>query len=173
MIEVELRGFLTSDKYTYLLEFFKRHGSGLEDDSKTAHYFRYDQGILKIVDEKSQGKYKLSLKEGDEYKSLGMKETEIYLKSRSDYNTAFDLLESLGFVVKSTIEQQRTNVIYKEVQFALKYTVSWGYHFEAEMLVSDNHDIQNAQKHILDICSQLDIQTLTEAELQDFLRTLE
>lgn len=102
-----------------------------------------------------------------------MKETEIYLESYSDYNTAFDLLESLDFVVKSTVEQQRTNVIYEEVQFALKYTVSWGYHFEAEMLVSDNYAIQDARKHILDVCSQLDIQTLIESELQDFLRTLE
>lgn len=172
MIEVELRGLLTQDQNHKLLSYLQNNGTGFEQDNKHTTFFHYPDGILKLVENTSKKQFKLSLKTGNEYNNLGMDETEIYIPSIGDYRTASSLLKSLGFTIKGTVVQQRINVTYKDVQFSLKFTESWGYHFEAEMLVQKRSSAIGARQHIINVCNELNIKYMEEEELQAFIETL-
>lgn len=173
MIEVELRGFLEYAKYRDLLNFFEGHAADIEEDDKIATYFNYTEGILKVVDETSKNLYKLSLKQGDEYTGLGMSEIEVYMTTKQDYDISISVLRDIGFSVKSVIPQKRVNATYKNVFFSIKHTPSWGYHFEAEMLVKNEGSVQKANSHIRAVCDELRLKPLSAGALQDFINTLE
>lgn len=172
MIEVELRGLLNRTQYGQILDFLEINGQGYEEDHKIAHYFGYSDGILKVVNEQSKGSYKLSLKQGNEYAGMGLEELDVYLSSKEDFSRAISLLEQLGFVVKSIVPQQRVNAIYKNVHFAIKHTPSWGYHFEAEMIVDDFDKASQAHNYIEGVCRELNLKPLSESQLRDFIAKL-
>lgn len=172
MIEVELRGILSLAQHRQLLAFFKKHGQDYEEDNKVAHYFNYVDGILKVVHEQSKNSYKLSLKQGNEYAGMGLEELEVFLPSEEDFSRALSLLERLGFAMKSTVPQRRVNVMYKGVNFAIKYTPSWGYHFEAEMMVETFDETGRAHDYIKGVCEELGIEPLSESQLRDFVAKL-
>ncbi len=173
MIEVELRGLLSEVEYVGLRKFLKAHDEEWEEDNKVAHYFNYSGGILKLVNELSKDSYKLSLKVGDEYSSMGMHETEVYLSSDEDYQQAKSVMESLGFSVKSTVHQERINAKYRDVFFSVKYTPSWGYHFEAEMLVEKPDEVGKAHAHIQAVAGNLGLKTMSGQELKDFIASID
>ena len=72
MIEVEVRGLLTKREYLRVSSHLNENADTKEEDSKTAYYYDFQDGILKVVDEHSTGRTKLSLKLGDEFTGLGV-----------------------------------------------------------------------------------------------------
>lgn len=44
---------------------------------------------------------------------------------------------NLGFTDIQNTFQKRHNFIYKEVELALKFSDTWGYHLELEVVVND------------------------------------
>lgn len=172
MIEVELRGVIKKTQYDRLLNKFKKENFSIESDDKIAYYYEYNAGILKLVDETSKHRFKISHKLGDECKNMGLVETEAYFASTEDLHNAKKILKEMGFKLKFTIPQQRLNIIYHGVNFSLKYTPSWKYHFEAEILVDDAREVNRARQAILEVCKDLEVRPFTELELQQFLSRL-
>ena len=169
MIEVELRGLLDKSSYHKLLTFFDCEACNIECDNKTADYYYYDDGILKVVDEHSKGKAKLSLKVGDEFSGLGTQEHDVYLKSSDDIVACRIVLGNLGYRIKSTVNQTRKNYTYSGVEFSVKHTNDWGYHFEAELVVESQFEVLEARNKIEDVCHHLGIEVMTSDDLRKFV----
>lgn len=172
MIEVELRGFLSKNQYLELSSRLKAEADNFEDDDKYAHFFKYENGILKIVDEVSKNQKKISLKVGNELSINGLHEVEVYLKDQDDFNLSLEMFKLLGFETESEIHQKRTNYMYKDTVISLKYTESWSYHFEIEKVVAEESDVNEAKRQIKDVCKELGITPLNENELAAFLKSL-
>ncbi len=173
MIEVELRGLLDRQAYDKLLSYFINNANHIKDDDKKAYYYNYADGILKVVDETSQKSAKLSLKVGDEFLGLGMDEYDVYLGSTEDIIGCKKMLNSLGYKLKSTITQKRINCVYDGVEFAIKYTKDWGYHFEAEVVVGDRSEVTEASNKIKKACLDLGINVMNDDELRKFIQNLQ
>ena len=172
MLEVELRGLLSKAKYHDLTAQLERISDQVEEDNKTAYFYTIDNGILKVVDETSKSKYKLSLKIGDEFSGNGLNEMETYLTDQSSLHECMAILSTLGYTQKSVIKQRRKNYLYKGVAISLKHTPSWSYHFEAEILVNTEEEVTEARAHIEKICSDLSIIPMNEDELKTFIANL-
>ena len=173
MYEVELRGLLKEDKYYYLLDYLRASSEHVVEDNKLADFYDISNGILKVVDETSKNSYKLSYKVGDEFAGKGMEEMEVYLCDDQSAAGCRTVLNRLGYKVKSSVVQTRTNFLYKGVELAIKHTPSWSYHFEAEILVDEVAKIPEARKTIKSVCDELDITPMSSDELKDFIAKLE
>lgn len=173
MYEVEFRGLLTEEKYYYLLDYLSANSDYVVEDNKLADFYDISNGILKVVDEISKNKYKLSIKLGDEFAGNGMEETEVYLRDSQSAAECRKVLNSLGYEIKSSVKQTRTNFMYKGVELAIKHTPSWSYHFEAEVLVDDKAKVLEARKSIQSVCNELDITPMLSDELKIFIAKLE
>lgn len=173
MIEVELRGLLDKKSYNRLMIFFADKADSFINDNKEVTYYEYNDGILKVVNEESSGRAKISLKIGDEFSGLGMDEHDVYLGSRSEVDKCKLILDRLDHKVKSVVYQQRNNCVYNGVEFAIKHTKDWGYHFEAEIVVDNQDDVKKARQKIIDVCSELNIVLMTADELRNFISKLQ
>ena len=69
--------------------------------------------------------------------------------------------------------QFRTNYLYKEVEIALKYTESWGFHLELEIMIDDLEKKDFAEKTIRGIAQELGISLLSEEELSKIVKDLD
>lgn len=172
MIEVELRGLLTEEKYILLSEYLKLNSDKFNEDNKTAYFLKYNSGILKVVDEKSKDNYKISFKTGNEFSSNGLHEIDIVLPDKKSFKTSIEVLDLLGYPLEATVEQERINYVFKGVEISLKFTESWSYHFEVEKIVSDRTEVYQAKKQLEAVCQELDIVPMNEKELVDFIENL-
>jgi len=66
--------------------------------------------------------------------------------------------------------QKRHNYLYKEIEFTLKYSDTWGHHLELEKMVYDKKDIFLARKRIKEIALELGIHLMTDRELMEFTK---
>lgn len=173
MIEVEVRGFLDEESYGRVVRYLQEHATRMDEDDKTAYYYEMENGILKVVNEHSANRAKLSLKIGDEFAGMGMEECEVYLQDEGQVSSCRQMLRALGYDIKSTVYQRRTNFYYRGIDFAIKHTPDWGYHFEAEIVVSKAEEGLAARKKIDQVCGELGMTPLTPEELRDFINTLQ
>lgn len=172
MIEVELRGLLTKQKYDSLSDYLRLNCSEFYADNKTAYFFKNSHGILKVVDEKSKDSQKISFKTGNEFSGNGMNEMDIMLHDKASLDTSVKMLQLLGYPLEATVEQKRMNYLYKGAEISLKFTESWSYHFEIEKIVAAKSDVGKAKQQLKAICQELDIIPMNEIELASFINSL-
>lgn len=170
MFEVELRGLLTKQDFTRLKVELATKPS--QNDDKMSVFFTFPQGILKVVERAEDGEVKLCLKLGDET-SNSLHERDIRLAKGTLADTV-SVLEHIGYKVKSRVKQTRTNYKLEEgVELALKHTDSWGYHFEIEMLVQHESEIDAAKAKLHSILAKLGVKAMSQDELTAFLAELD
>ena len=129
MFEVEKRGILTKRGYDKLLSFLKKYGKSLGDDDKYVVYYIYSDKLLKAVDNASKGNAKISLKMNKIGNGSVFPETEIFFH-REDFTKIKFILDTIVTPEKvMTGVQKRQNFIYKDCEFAIKWSKYWGYHF--------------------------------------------
>lgn len=173
MIEVEIRGLLDYGEYRRVLKYLHTHSDSGRSDDKIAYYYSLDGGILKLVNEYSNKKAKLSLKIGNEFKGNGMKEYELYFKNSVSMSDCQRLLQKIGYKIKSVVKQKRMNFLYRGVGLSLKHTRDWGYHFEAEILVNNPQQVPGAKKKLYFVCKELSIHPMSSDELFNFISRLD
>lgn len=162
-LEVELRGVLNEKD-------FKRVGQCLqiadhkEEDNKLTYFFVTEGFILKVTDEESKNKAKITVKVGDETKNI-LQEYEIEIDRKSVVDSV-SILRALGFDKVNPVNQKRINYSYKNAEIALKYTPDWGYHFEVEKIVNDIDEVDAARSELEDLCRELSIIPMTPAEIR-------
>ena len=173
MLEIEKRGFLTEEKYNSLLDYFKKNSQFLGADDKYVVYYIYKDKLLKAVNNISKRNAKISLKMNKIGEGSVFPETEVKF-SKNDYEKIKFILDTVTNpekVMKGI--QKRKNFIYKECEFAIKWSEEWGYHFEMEIIVNSEKEVQRAEDKLEELSKELNIKTLTEAELKDFTKKAE
>lgn len=126
-IEVELRCFLTKEKYNELLERLSNEGRQVAEEEQETHYLD-EQGALRI--QKSTTHSKVWFKAGklhDEQR----KEIEVRAK-REDFPEFERLFKALGYKTHIKWIRKRKEFEWKGVSAMLDYTKGYGYILELE-----------------------------------------
>lgn len=173
MLEIEKRGFLTEEKYNQLIEFFLKNAKNLGQDDKDVIYYIYPDKLLKAVHNISKKNAKISLKMNKIGEGSVFPETEVIFPEK-DY-------EKIKFILDNTTNpekvmsgiQKRINFVYKDCEFAIKWSKEWQYHFEVEKLVNDESLVADAEKELNSVAEELGIRIMTEDELKEFTKKAE
>lgn len=166
-IEVELRSLIDEKKFFELKEFLSKNGEDLGEDNKDTHFFLFPDKLLKVTDNITKNNSKITLK----LQKIGLgshfEEIEVYF-SPEDTKKIIRIFEIIGFKDHQYSYQSRHNYIYKDIEFALKYTASWGFHCEMEIMVDSTDKVAEATKNITLVASGLGMDIMTDNELKEF-----
>lgn len=170
--EIELRSMFDKAKYDQLLAFLSKNAEDLGEDDKDVFFFLFPDKLLKVVNNTSQNTAKIVLKLSRIGQGSGFDETEIPIQP-ADYEKAVEMFKHLGFSDIQNTFQKRHNYMYKGVELALKYSNTWGYHLELEIVVHEESEKDDAEKKILEIAKELDVHILSDAELAEFTKKVD
>lgn len=173
MLEIEKRGLLTKQQYNKLLEFFEKKGEDLGADDKDVIYYIFPDKLLKAVNNISKGNAKISLKMNKIGEGSVFPETEVHFPKEDFEKIKLILAKVVNPTQVMEGVQKRRNFIYKECEFAVKWSKEWGYHFEVEKVVGNKDLVKEAEKQLGIVAQELEIKIMTEQELKDFTRKAE
>jgi len=132
-IEVEIRSFISKEKFDDLLDFFKKNASLIKEDYQETFYFDCDQD-LRI--QRNNFFSKICLKKGnihDNYRE------EIEIKfDRDEFEKLEKLFLSLGYNVEIKWFRKRFEFKWDDIKVCLDYTKGYGYIIELEKICSEN-----------------------------------
>ncbi|MBW3017298.1 CYTH domain-containing protein [Candidatus Woesearchaeota archaeon] len=131
-IEVEVRSFISEDKYKELIGFFTKQGKFLSEDSQVTYYFDCEED-LRI--QKNDFFSKVWLKKGkihDDHRE------EIEIKYGKD---DFELLEKLFLALGHNVDikwfRKRHTFEWQNVNVMVDYTKGYGYIIELELKAAE------------------------------------
>ncbi len=133
-IEVELKIFLTEEKYSELLDFFKREAEFLSEDEQETHYFQAKDD-LRI--QKNNFFSKIVLKKGGVHDEI-REEMEIKC-DKGDFNKLEKLFANLEYPLKIKWLRKRLSFKWGEVSVCLDFTKGYGYILELEKMASEEN----------------------------------
>jgi adenylate cyclase class IV len=173
MLEIEKRGFLTEEKYNWIIDFLGKNGKSLGTDDKDVVYYIYPDKLLKVVNNISKGNAKITLKMNKVGEGSVFPETEIFFDQK-DFDRVKYIFDTIAKPEKVMVGiQKRKNFEYKGCEFAIKWSEAWGFHFEIEKVVSEKSEVEEAEKKLHNIANELGIKILTEEELKEFTKKAE
>lgn len=163
-IEIEFRAIFSKEKYESLLNFLLGNAEHLGQDDKNVFFYLLEGKLLKISDNISKNKGKITLKIGSIGESSSFEEIEFPI-SRGDIPVAKSLFENLGYIDPQESHQKRVNFLYRGVEIALKYSKTWGYHIELEKIINNDSQRALAENEIVDVANELGVSLMTNDEL--------
>lgn len=164
--EVETRGRLSIDDYTYLLNLAKKLNLTLDTDDRETVFFILSGKTLKVTKRLSNNNSKIALKLGDIATAKFQEEIEIPFNG-DDFTKAVKTFRDLGFKEIQYTFQKRSNFTYKGIVFSIKWSLDWGYHFEAEIVTSDKTNIEPARQNLLAVVHELGLTTMSDDEFKN------
>ncbi|MDP6642353.1 MAG: CYTH domain-containing protein [Candidatus Nanoarchaeia archaeon] len=126
-IEVELRSFITKEKYEELIDFFKQNAKFVNKDDQVTYYF--------------DSKEDLRIQKNNFFSKIWLKKGKIHDESREEIEIKFDkedfeILEKLFLVLGYNIEikwfRKRHSFKWQDIVVMLDYTRGYGYILELE-----------------------------------------
>lgn len=167
--EVELRALLTEEKYQELKKFFDEQAVGEIDDADTYTFLTSELNI-KVKNQTSKGKAKITVKKGAECKN-SVDETELVIDP-SEVDNAVKLITALGFENNIPSLQKRINYQIGEITVSLKHETNWKYHIEAEVIVHTEAEVVEAKKKLEKFFAELHLTPMTEKQTQDLINSI-
>lgn len=171
LIEVELRGLLTPEAYDALQQRLLDEGVSSEADDKETYFFRFPPGILKVCDEISKDRGKISLKIGEEAQGA-LQEREVLLP-HDQVDATLDLFRAIGYGEPHQVTQKRTNYFLPTSTLSLKFTEDFRYHFELEgEPVFDPLLVEEEKLHLRQVCAEYGLVPLEPAEVEKRIKAI-
>lgn len=172
-IEIEFRSVFDEEEYNRLMDFLQKNAEDLGEDDKDTNYFLLPEKVVKTVNNISKGTAKIVMKMNRVGTGTSdFEEVEIFIKPE-DFDNATRLFKNLDFEQVQNSYQKRHNYNYKGIELAVKYTESWGYHAELEIVVSDSNKQSEAEAQIRAIAEELGIKLLSEEELKEIAKKID
>lgn len=158
-IEVEIRAFISKEKYYSLLKFFKKNASLIKRDKQETIYFDSKKD-LRI--QKNNFTSKIWLKEGKIHDNF-REEIEIHTEKK-DFEKLQKLFSALGYKQEIKWLRRRNEFKWKGTKVCLDYTVGYGYIIELEKM----SDSKNINKDLLLLKSKLKTLKVKETPKEEF-----
>lgn len=171
-IELEYRAKFSKKKHEELHKFLSANAKDLGADDKRVWFFVMPDKLLKVTHNISSQSGKITLKLTKIGKGSHFEEIEFPIAEQS-LETAIKLFTSLGHKFLFEPKILRHNFLYKGVELALKYSKTWGYHLELEVMISSLVQKEQADKKIFDVARELGISIMSEDELWAFTQNVE
>lgn len=166
-IEIELRSLIDERKFIELNKFLEEKAKDLGEDNKDTYFFLFPDKLLKVTNNITKESAKITLKLNKIGVGSHFKEIEIPISPKDVENmvTAFKLI---GFSNNQYSFQFRHNYLYKNVEIAVKYTQSWGFHVELEVMISEDENKTEAYNKINTVANELGLAIMSNQELKEF-----
>lgn len=171
-IEVEFRALLTEEDYNILLNFLKKNGKDLGPDDKDVYFFIYPDKLLKVVNNISRNNAKLVLKLNKIGNGSDFEEVEVPFNP-ADFEKVVKMAKIIGSDEIQNSFQKRHNFIYKDVEFAVKHTDTWGFHVELEILINDKTKHKAAEEKMYKLAEELGLKIMSDPELKEFTKKID
>src|SRR3989344_6224395 len=140
-IEVEIRSFISEEKYNELLDFFSKNAELFRQDPNEVTYYFDCKEDLRI--QKNADHAKLWLKKGkihDEHRE------EIEVKvDRNDFELLEKFLASLGYNVAVKWHRKRHLFRWEGIEVSMGHTRGYGYIIELEKMSDENEKQENLE----------------------------
>ena len=133
-IEVEIRAFVSKEKYEELLEFFKQNAELVKEDFQETHYFDCKQD-LRI--QKNNSGSKIWLKKGQLHEDA-REEIEIFTKENNFENLG-KLFNTLGHNVEIKWLRKRNQFNWQGIKVCIDCTKGYGYILELEKMSNEEN----------------------------------
>jgi len=131
-IEVEIRSFITEEKYGELIERLKREGEFLGEDCQETYYFDAKED-LRI--QRNNSFSKIWMKKG---KIHDEQREEIEIRfSRDDFEKLENIFLSIGFSVSVKWFRKRHSFRWQGIDVAVDFTRGYGYILELEKMADE------------------------------------
>jgi predicted adenylyl cyclase CyaB len=136
-IEVEIRSFISKEKYSELMAFFKKDGKFISDDHQETHYLD-ENGDVRI--QSNQFYSKIWMKKG---KLHDEQREEFEIKfGKEDFPKLESLFSHLGYKTHIKWLRNRTTFEWQGISVMVDYTKGYGYIIELEKMSNDvNKDV--------------------------------
>jgi len=172
-IEIELRSVFDRKKHNELKEFLGKNAEDLGEDDKDVFFFLLPDKITKATHNVSKKTAKIVIKLNRIGRGTSdFEEIEIPINP-SDFDKAVKLFSALPFDQIQNSYQKRHNYLLDGVEIALKWTESWGYHMELEIVVDNVAKREEAENKIRKVAEKLGVQIMSEEELKDFTKKID
>ena len=131
-IEIEIRTFITKEKYEELIEFFKKEAEFLNEDDQITYYFDCEQD--------------LRIQKNNFFSKIWMKKGKIHDDSREEIEVKFDrkdfdklekLFLSLGYKIDIKWFRKRHTFTWKNIAVTADFTKGYGHILELEKMSSE------------------------------------
>ncbi len=171
-IEIEYRALLTEAEFLTLQSFLKEYAELLGNDNKDTFFYIWNDKVIKIVQNAGTMATKMVLKPGRIGEQSHFEETELKIDPEM-FETSKKFCEQLVPEKIMRAFQFRTNYLYKNVEIALKYTQSWGFHVELEIMVESESQKGKAEEEIRNVANEMNLHILDDSELKKLTSELE
>jgi len=136
-IEVELRSFISKERYEELINFFKQEGTFINEDYQETYYFDCEEDLR--IQRNNTGS-KIWLKKGKIHDDA---REEIEVKFQRDQ---FEMLEQLFLAMCLDVEikwfRNRHRFEWEGVKVTVDYTKGYGYIVELEQMANEENKEQ-------------------------------
>ena len=164
--EYEERAFLTEEEFFRVKKVLESIAVSIELDNKVSYFFVLPEQNLSVA--KSEKKCVIKYKHGSVGIGNGFTEYEIPVDEQYFQQTV-DMLKMFCGITPQISEQFRINYILpNEIEVALKYTQTWGFHLEIEKIYTDEKDKALAKKEVEETANELKIHLITDTEMKEF-----
>ena len=171
-IELEYRARFSKKKYDALSRFLRSHAKDLGADDKRVWFFVMPNKLLKVTHDISSKSGKITLKLTKIGRGSHFEEIEFPIAEKS-IEPAVKLFTNLGHKYLLEPKILRHNFVYKGVEIALKYSKTWGFHIELEIMISSVKQKERAEKKIFSMAKELGVSLMSEKELWEFTQNIE
>jgi predicted adenylyl cyclase CyaB len=162
MKEVEVRSFISKERYEELLVFFMKSAEFIKEDYQETIYFDCDKDLRL---QRNNYYAKIWLKEGKVHDNL-REETEIEIK-REDFEDAKELFRLLGYKTEIVWHRKRKQFLWKDdITVCLDYTEGYGYIIELEKIV-EQEEGERIYNCLVKEMNDLDIKITSKEEFQE------
>lgn len=162
-IEVEIRSFITKEKYEELLEFFRQNAEFVKEDFQETHYFDSDQD-LRI--QKNNAGSKIWMKKGQIHDDA-REEIEIFTDGKKEnFENLGKLFSGLGYSVDIKWLRLRNQFNWNGIKVCLDFTKGYGYIIELEKM-SDEENKQKTLEELKNEFNKLNIPLTSKEEFTE------
>lgn len=149
-VEVEIRSFISEEKYEKLIEYFRMHGKNMKEDFQETYYFN---SPVDLRIQRNNFFSKIWLKKGKIHDEC-REEIEVRFP-REDFEKLEKILLSLGFSIKIKWFRSRHEFEWDGIKVCVDYTRGYGYIIELEKISgeSEKEGVLNQLKEKMSLLS--------------------
>jgi adenylate cyclase class IV len=179
MIEVEIRGELSKEKFDELNSYFSENGKVLEDQDREMILLRdtpgYDedptQRKVDIRIRKTNGDTEIMVKEMKSENNVARSEKQFKLGQIS-IEEAKDFVSFFGSHSGQWMHRRKKVYEFADGHWSLVEAVPGIYYYELEKEVAEGTDLEKTRQDLIKIAESLNLQIFTGQEYRDFIQML-
>ena len=160
-IEVEIRSFITKEKYEELLEFFINNTQLIKEDYQETYYFDTESDLRIQRNNKTAKIWHKSGKIHDDIRE----EIEIYT-DRNDFEKIEKIFNKIGHNTEIKWFRDRKQFNWQSITISLDYTRGYGYIIELEKMDSKKEK-ESVLKELNEKFDELEIMPTSREEFEE------